>query len=135
MKDDKNNVFNQFAWIMNYQSKIEHQHFHAGNDIEKEKQEAESVTVNEGNERKEELFHFVHPSLGSDEEWAVHNEVKRLVSRHGIQEICQYLTELSDKKKVLLPQSLSVAYKELVRMGMPTDSGFNERTFQKYYKR
>jgi len=29
--NDKKNVFNQVAWILNYQPRIEHQHFHMGN--------------------------------------------------------------------------------------------------------
>lgn len=83
----------------------------------------------------EELFHFVHPSVEAKDEWRIHEEVKRLVRRNGIQEICRYLQQMKKDNKVLLPQSLSVAYNELVRMGMPSKDGFNERTFQKYYKR
>lgn len=85
-------------------------------------------------ENKEDLFRFIHPSISEEQEWEIHNMVKRLVSRHGIQEICQYLKEMKKEKKILLPQSLSVAYNELVRMGMPSKDGFNERTFQKYYR-
>jgi hypothetical protein len=84
---------------------------------------------------KEDLFHFIHPSVDSDQEWAIHNEVKRLVARQGIQEICAYLKRLADEKRILLPQSPSTAYTELVRMGMPSGEGFKEKTFQKYYKR
>jgi hypothetical protein len=84
---------------------------------------------------KEELFHFIHPSIDSAEEWSVHNEVKRLVTRNGIQEICNYLFQLAKNNKILLPLSPLVAYQELVRMGMPNKDGFNEKTFQKYYMR
>lgn len=84
-------------------------------------------------ENSEELFHFIHPSVEREDEWHIHNEVKRLVSRNGIQEICAYLREKKKDKKVLLPQSPSIAYTELVRMGMPTGEGFNDKTFYKYY--
>ena len=81
----------------------------------------------------EELFHFIHPSIDSTEEWSIHNEVKRLVTRNGLQEICQYLLHMKRNNKILLPQTPSVAYNELVRMGMPNKGGFNESTFRKYY--
>ena len=101
--------------------------------------DAISESPKQNNEQKqeisEELFHFVHPSVESKDEWRIHDEVKRLVRRNGIQEICRYLQQMKNEKKVLLPQSLSVAYNELVRMGMPSKDGFNERTFQKYYRR
>ena len=84
-------------------------------------------------EPNEELFHFIHPSVDEDQEWAIHREVKRLVKRNGVQEICLYLKQMAAVKKVLLPQMPSVAYAELVRMGMPCGEGFNESTFRKYY--
>ena len=82
-----------------------------------------------------ELFHFVHPSLDDEQAWLVHEEMMRLVSRQGIQEICAYLKQLVDEKRILLPQSPSVAYAELVRMGMPCGNGFSDKTFQKHYRR
>ena len=82
----------------------------------------------------EELFHFVHPSLDDEEELNIHIQVKKLVKRQGIQEICAYLQQLAKDKKILLPKSVSSAYSELVRMGMSTGEGFNEKTFNKYYK-
>lgn len=81
----------------------------------------------------EELFHFIHPSLDSDEERQIHDEVRRLVTRQGIQEICNYLKQLTKEKKILLPQMAEVAYAELVRMGMPSGEGFSKKTFMKYY--
>ena len=81
----------------------------------------------------DELCHFVHPSVASSQEWQIHNEIKRLVKRQRIQEICQYLLQLKKENKVLLPQSPSAAYEELVRLGMPNGEGFNESTFRKYY--
>ena len=81
------------------------------------------------------MFHFIHPSVDGSEEWQIHEEVKRLVARQGIQEICQYLKQLSDDRKILLPQNAERAYNELVRMGMPNGEGYSLKTFQKYYKR
>lgn len=86
-------------------------------------------------EPHEELFHFIHPSVSGEREWEIHEEVKRLVERQGIQEICMYLLQLSAEKKVLLPQNAEKAYKELVRMGMPDGDGYSLKTFMKYYKR
>jgi hypothetical protein len=84
-------------------------------------------------ERDEEMFHFVHPELADQEAWRIHDAVKRVVRRQGIQMICQYLAQLRSEKKVLLPPNPSAAYAELVRMGMPSGEGFNETTFRKYY--
>lgn len=84
--------------------------------------------------RDEELFHFIHPSIGEKEGWQIHDEVKRLVKRQGLQEICSYLKQMANDKKILLPQNQGKAYAELVRMGMPSGDGYNEKTFQKYYK-
>jgi hypothetical protein len=86
-------------------------------------------------ERDEEMFHFVHPDLEDEEGWRVHDAVKRLVKRQGMQMICQYLTELKNENRVLLPPNPQAAYTELVRMGMPTSTGFAEKTFDKYYNR
>lgn len=86
-------------------------------------------------ERNEELFRFVHPELDETEAWRIHDAVKRVVKLQGIQMICLYLTQLKNEKKALLPPSPSVAYAELVRMGMPDGEGFNETTFRKYYNK
>lgn len=85
--------------------------------------------------RDKELFHFVHPELGDEEAWRVHDAVKRVVKLQGIQMICQYLSQLRNEKKVLLPPNPSAAYTELVRMGMPNGEGFSETTFRKYYNK
>lgn len=82
---------------------------------------------------KEELFHFIHPAIDDKEALCIHNEVKRLLIRSGIQEICKYLFQMAKDKKILLPQSPLIAYQELLRMGMPTGEGFNDKTFYKYY--
>jgi hypothetical protein len=86
-------------------------------------------------ERTGELCHFIHPAVDSRQEWLVNDEVCRLVSRQGIQEICRHLLKMSKDNKLLLPQSPAAAYAELVRMGMPNGAGFNEKTFKKYYRR
>ena len=82
----------------------------------------------------EELFKFIHPSVTGNQERPIHEEIKHLVARQGIQEICQYLLQMRRDNKILLPQSPSSAYAELVRMGMPHGEGFNESTFRKYYR-
>ena len=87
------------------------------------------------NEEDNELFRFIHPAMDEEQERKIHNEVKRLVTKHGIQEICQYLYKMSSQEKILLPQNPGVAYKELTRIGMPDGDGFTLKTFQKYYKR
>jgi hypothetical protein len=83
----------------------------------------------------EELFKFIHPALSGEEERSVHEQVKKLVTRQGIQEICKYLTKLESEEKIYLPQSADTAYTELVRMGMPNGDGFSIKTFMKYYKK
>lgn len=83
----------------------------------------------------EELFKFVHPAVADENEmWRIHYEVKRLVARFDVQGICMYLKEMCDNKKLLLPLMPSLAYAELVRIGMPSGEGFNESTFRRYYK-
>ena len=85
------------------------------------------------NEYGEEMFHFIHPSLEDEEGWKIHNEVKRLVKRQSIPDICQYLKKLASEEKILLPLMPSVAYAELVRMGMPNGEGFSEKYFRNCY--
>jgi len=84
---------------------------------------------------KEGLFKFIHPAICGGEEWKIHEEIKRLVSNHGIPEICEYLYQMSQDKKILLPKMSSVAYPELVRMGMPKTTGYGEKNLNKYYKK
>ena len=86
-------------------------------------------------EPHEDLFHFIHPSVSGEREWEIHEEVKRLVKRQGIQEICRYLFEMEARGEAFLPQMTSVAYVELVRMGMPNGEGYSEKYFAKHYKR
>ena len=96
-------------------------------------EQAQKPSASSANTSKEKICKFIHPSLDDEEGWKIHYELKRLVARQGVQEICQYLRQLSDEKIILLPKMPSVAYEELVRMGMPSDGGFNENTFRKYY--
>jgi len=99
-------------------------------------EEAKTTSESEDRcKRDEELFHFVHPELDDDEAWRVHDAVKRVVKLQGLQMICQYLSQLRNENKVLLPPNPSAAYAELVRMGMPSGEGFNEITFRKYYNK
>ena len=102
--------------------------------------DAEVMTTNkpihqEANERNVKLTFFIHPSVDAGQEWQIHDEIARLVTRQGIQEICKYLSQLSVEKKVLLPQNAEKAYNELVRLGMPDGEGYSLKTFMKYYKR
>ena len=95
----------------------------------------ENTPIDNNQERYEDLFHFVHPELDEKEARRIHNAVKRVVKRQGIQMICLYLMQLKGEKKVLLPPNPSVVYIELVRTGMPDGEGFNETTFRKYYNK
>ena len=88
-----------------------------------------------GQSRAEDRFHFVHPELDDEEAWRIHDAVKRLVAHQGLQEICRYLSQLGNDKKILLPQNAEKMYNELVRMGMSNGEGYNLKTFMKYYTR
>ena len=89
--------------------------------------------ASEQQEVGEEMFHFVHPSLDDEEGWKIHKEVKRLVKRQSIPDICQYLGKLASENIILLPLMPSVAYAELTRMGMPSSEGFSEKYFRNCY--
>ncbi|MCR5037713.1 MAG: hypothetical protein K6A94_00020 [Bacteroidales bacterium] len=93
------------------------------------------VSSADSQKRDEKLCFFVHPAIDESESWRLHDEIKRLVTRQGIQEICQHLMQLSKEKKLLLPQSADKAYEELRRMGMPSSEGFSKKTFMKYYRK
>ncbi len=100
-----------------------------------EMQDGQSVNHQGSGNDKEEPFKFIHPSIGGEEEWQITEHVKRLVKRHGVQEICKYLNQMVAEKKILLPENPGKAYKELVRMGMPDGEGFSEKNFQKHYRK
>ncbi len=104
-----------------------------------EKQEDFAPNAPSGNahaDRNEELTFLLHPAVvDENRQWQIHDEIKRLVKKQGVQEICNYLQEMRSDMKILLPESPLRAYNELVRMGMPSGDGFNIKTFQKYYKK
>lgn len=81
----------------------------------------------------EGLFKFIHPTISDEEGALIHEEVKRLVKRHGVQMICEYLQQMARDKRILLPPNPSIAYAELVRMGMSTGEGFSEKHFRNHY--
>ena len=82
------------------------------------------------------MFHFIHPAIDSEEaEWQIHHEIERLVTKQGIQEVCQYLKQMADEKRILLPQNAEKVYNELVRMGMPNGEGYSLKTFRNCYVR
>ena len=95
----------------------------------------DDVTNRDAIPADEEWFHFIHPEVDDSEEVKIHQAVKKLVKRFGVKEICDYLSQMSNEKKVLLPQKPNVAYDELVRMGMPNGEGFALKTFEKYYRK
>ncbi|MBQ3361106.1 MAG: hypothetical protein IJG46_03105 [Prevotella sp.] len=98
-------------------------------------QAKEPTVVKPEAKEQEELFHFVHPVVEDEEAWRIHQVVKRLVKAQSIQDICKYLNEMQEEKKILQPQSADTAYNELVRMGMPDTEGFSIKTFMKYYRK
>lgn len=112
----------------------DNEHVHIGSPLSECFGKLKSITEEKCEDGGEELFHFVHPEIEDGEAWRIHNAVKRLVSNHGIPEICEYLYQMSREDRILLPKMPSVAYVELVRMGMPTGKGFSEKYFNKYYR-
>ena len=97
--------------------------------------EKQSIEHQVQSKEEDEPFKFIHPSIDGEQERKITEEVKRLVKRQGVQEICKYLTKMVAEKKILLPENPGKAYKELVRMGMPNGEGFSEKNFQKHYKK
>lgn len=49
-EDDKKTVYNQMAWILNYQPKIEHQHIHMGNQPDPDADACDNVNDDESGE-------------------------------------------------------------------------------------
>ena len=70
-----------------------------------------------------------------NDQWMIHDEIKRLVSRQSLQMIISYLKDLAKEKKILLPPNPSMVYEELVRMGMPNGDGFSEKYFKNSYNK
>ena len=81
----------------------------------------------------EELCKFIHPTIGDEKGLLIHEEIKRLVKRNGVQIICEYLLKMARDEKILLPPNPSTAYTELVRLGMPTGEGYSEKHFRNHY--
>ena len=95
--------------------------------------DAEEMPADKSQERNKERFRFVHPEIGDDEAWRIHDVVKRLVAHQRVPEICAYLRELKQKGKVMLPSNSGIMYNELVRLGMPTGEGYSEKHFSNSY--
>ncbi len=111
--------------------------YHGTNEsIETDGQPVERVSASVENPEgdSEELFRFVHPSKDEVEGWKIHREVKNLVKRQGVQEICSYLLLMQRNEKILLPLSPQRAFEELIRLGMPQSEGYAYKTFAKHYK-
>ena len=118
---------------------VEHMEVHFDKDMQMQVQNVEEMNAPQATPEAmpadEELFHFIHPEVDNAHSMSVHQQVKRLVNRFGVKEICEYLTKMAGDKKILLPQSVKNAYEELVRMGMPDGEGYALKTFEKYYKK
>lgn len=95
----------------------------------------ENTPVRNTRERNEERFHFVHPEIEDEEAWHTHDSVKRLVVNYRMPDICAFLKDKNQDRKLLLPSNPSFVYLELVRMGMPTGEGFSEKNFSNNYVR
>lgn len=85
-------------------------------------------------DQEEELLHFIHPNIEEEEAWKIHRAIKRLVANQGLQEICQYLNDMSDTKKIMLPINAEKMYNELVRLGMPDGEGYSLKYFKNHYR-
>ena len=95
----------------------------------------ENTPVRNNRERNEERFHFIHPEIEDEEAWHTHDTVKRLVINYRMPDICAFLKDKNQDRKLLLPSNPSFVYLELVRMGMPTGEGFSEKNFSNNYVR
>lgn len=86
---------------------------------------------------QEELCHFIYPGLDEKEAQQVHRQIKDLVKRFPMKDICSFLNRLADENKILQPQIPQNAFEELHRMGMPPQDtkGFGYDNFCKYYRK
>ena len=97
----------------------------------RQKPSTESTTSGKSDE---ELCHFIHPTLDEEGSWKAHEEIKSLVAHHQLKDIISYLRRMAAEKRILLPQSVDSAYKELERMGLPTtEKGFSLKNFYREY--
>ncbi len=96
-------------------------------------------TTEQGKEAvvQEELCHFIYPGLDEKESLQVHRQIKDLVKRFPMKDICSFLNCLAEENKILLPQIPQNAFDELHRMGMPSaeTKGFGYDNFCKYYRK
>ena len=102
------------------------------NEVRSTKDERQNENINNNNV---ELFHFIHPEIEEQEAYRIHNAMSRVVQYQKITEICAYLKELKDRRKVLLPESPNAVYIELRRIGMPSGEGYTEKRFRNCYLR
>ena len=94
------------------------------------------ATVNQSPVQKVNSAKLAPPQqsiINNQERNEIKNSLKRLVKHQKVLDICIYLNDLKTKGKVLLPQSPSIAYKELLRMGMPSGEGYSEKYFSGCY--
>ena len=86
---------------------------------------------------QEELCHFIYPGLDEKEAQQVHRQIKDLVKRFPMKDICSFLNRLANENKILQPQIPQNAFEELHRMGMPPQDtkGFGYDNFCKYYRK
>ena len=98
-EEDRKNVYNQIAWILNYQPKIEHQHIHWGSQgAEPEEQETEKTEAPEEPKEKlnlfaptkslkemlrQEWFKNLRTSNGYNEQWTDDFVSALMASEHG----------------------------------------------------
>jgi len=84
-----------------------------------------------------ELFHFIYPGLDDNDAQIVHRQVKDIVKRFPIKDICIFLKKLADQEKILLPQNPQNTFEELHRMGLPSEEteGYGYDNFCKNYRK
>ena len=99
-EEDRKNVYNQLAWILNYQPKIEHQHIHWGRQsAEPEEQGPEEPVVSEDSKEelnffaptkclkemlKQDWFKDLRTSNGYDGQWIDGFVSALMASEHGV---------------------------------------------------
>lgn len=105
--------------------------------INDEDSETNNTTSETTMQDSEELCHFIYPGLNDNEALIVHRQIKDLVKRFPMKDICSFLNQLAEEKKILQPQIPQNAFEELHRMGMPSQEtkGFGYDNFCKYYRK
>ncbi|MCQ2197946.1 MAG: hypothetical protein MJZ60_10550 [Bacteroidaceae bacterium] len=105
-----------------------------GNDDDNEMNDETNDTIMS---ESDELCHFIYPGLDEKEALQVHRQIKDLVKRFPMKDICSFLNRLAGEKKILQPQIPQNAFEELHRMGMPSPEtrGFGYDNFCKYYRK